>query len=141
MQDSDSHFDVSSPVHNASSDRILELEETLEGKELAIILMQQELEDANQALVDAQDHHAQSMQAQAQQYAEGSPGGTGAGASPLNNIDAHHQAGDNHHWQSASVQVGSPVTLTLNRQSFGHLGQCNVWIGVLLVWCRSRRCD
>ena len=95
MQDSDSRFDVASPIHNASSDRILELEETLEGKELALRMMQQELEDANKAMEEAQDH-AQSVQADAQAAAR---------ATPPNNIDAHQQAGDNHHWQSASIQV------------------------------------
>ncbi|XP_041478060.1 putative leucine-rich repeat-containing protein DDB_G0290503 [Lytechinus variegatus] len=117
-EDSDSHLDVASPVHNASSDRILELEETLEGKELALRMMQQELDDANKALVEAKDH-AQSIQAEAEQHAAGgSPrggGGVGTGDSPpSNNLDAHQQAGDSRHWQSASIQ---PEALMQDREA------------------------
>nr|XP_054767077.1 trichohyalin-like [Lytechinus pictus] len=116
-EDSDSHLDVASPIHNASSDRILELEETLEGKVLALRMMQQELDDASKALVEAKDH-AQSIQAQAEQHAAGgSPrgGGVGTGDSPpSNNLDAHQQAGDSHHWQSASIQ---PESLMQDREA------------------------
>ncbi|XP_030846595.1 A-kinase anchor protein 9 isoform X6 [Strongylocentrotus purpuratus] len=104
-EDSDSRYDVASPVHNASSDRILELEETLEGKELALRMMQQELDDATKAMEEAQDH-ALSVQADAQAAAGATP--------PPNNIDAHQQAGDNHHWQSASIQ---PEPLTSEREA------------------------
>lgn len=105
-EDSDSHYDggVSSPTHDLSRDRIIELEETLEGKELALQQMQQELEDANMAMEEARNH-AHEMQAQAQHIAQAT-GGVGSIAPPSDESGAgadSHQEEDSP-WQSASIQ-------------------------------------
>ncbi|XP_072179273.1 uncharacterized protein [Diadema setosum] len=100
-EDSDSHLDgdISSSQNNASAERILFLEESLEGKEMALQMMQEELEEAKHSL--AQEHsRSEALQAQLQQ--NGDSPGTPA---PLSS----GEPGDGT-WQSARVHTPEPLT-------------------------------